>query len=43
MKSQNIYRRRLTFIEVAMIAKEDTLQRQRMFTDYTYAIPAEPD
>jgi hypothetical protein len=34
---------RLTFVEVAMIAKEDILQRKRAFTAYTPAIPAELD
>jgi hypothetical protein len=32
---------RLTYIEVASIAKEDILQRERAFNTYALAIPAE--
>jgi hypothetical protein len=35
--------RRLMFVEVAMIASEDILQRKRAFTVYTPEILAEPD
>jgi hypothetical protein len=35
--------KRLTYVEVAAIAKEDILQRERAFNTYVPAIPAEPD
>jgi hypothetical protein len=35
--------KRLTYVEVAAIAKEDILQRKRAFNTYVPAIPAEPD
>jgi hypothetical protein len=35
--------RRLMFVEVAMIASENILQRKRDFTVYTLDIPTEPD
>jgi hypothetical protein len=35
--------KRLTYVEVTLIAREDILQRERAFTPYVSAIPAEPD
>jgi hypothetical protein len=35
--------KRLTYIEVASIARKDILQRERAFTFYAPAILAEPD
>jgi hypothetical protein len=35
--------RRLTYLEVADIAKEDVLQRDRAINGFGPAIPAEPD
>jgi hypothetical protein len=35
--------KRLTYVEVALIAREDILQRERAFTTYVPATPAEPD
>jgi hypothetical protein len=35
--------KRLTYVEVASISREDILQRDHAFTAYAPAIPAEPD
>jgi hypothetical protein len=35
--------KRLTYVEMASIAREDILQRDRAFTAYAPAILAEPD
>jgi hypothetical protein len=35
--------KRLTYVEVASIAREDILQRERAFTVYAPTIPVEPD
>jgi hypothetical protein len=35
--------KRLIYIEVAPIARDDTLQMKRAFTAYVHVIPQEPD
>ena len=43
-RNRRIFRgQRLTYIEVADIAKEDILQRERAFSAFVPAIPAKPD